>query len=58
MVENVSCHASPNYMDHIAVKVNPARPVNGTWNHRWSHTYWNGIEEMKVKHFVYRSGLK
>ena len=23
-----------------------------------SHRYWDGIEEMKVKHFVNRSGLK
>ena len=44
-------------MDHITVKVSPTRPVNETWNHGWSHRYWDRIEEIKVKHFVNRSGL-
>ena len=46
-------------MDHtVAEKVSPTEPVNETWNHRWSHRYWDGIEEMKVKHFVNHIGLK
>ena len=49
---------TPNDMDHIAIKVSPTRPVNETWNHRSSHRYWDGIEEMEVKHFVNCCGLK
>ena len=41
---------------HIAVKVSLTRPANETRNHRLSHRYWDGIEEMEVKHFVNRSG--
>ena len=48
MVGNVCCHVTPNDMDHIAIKVSPARPVNETLNHTWSHRYWSGTEEMKV----------
>ena len=43
---------------HVAVKVSLTRAGNETWNHRSSHRYWVGIEEMKVKHFVNRGGLK
>ena len=43
---------------HIAIKVSLTRAGNETRNHRLSHRYWDGIEEMKVKHFVNHSGLK
>ena len=51
-------YATPNDMDYIAIKVSPTRPVNETRNDRSSRRYWDGLEEMKVKHFVNRSGLK
>ena len=51
-------YETPNDMDQVTIKVSPTRPVNETENHRLSHRYWDGIEKMKVKHFVDCSGLK
>ena len=60
MVENVCCYATPN--DKLITWIQKLVPLGKIMKHgiidRASHRYWDGIEEMKVKHFVNHSGLK
>ena len=54
----VAMRLQMRHTDHMDSEVSPNRPANETYNHRLSHSYWDGIEKMKAKHFVNCSGLK